>query len=61
MYSSGQIGFILATKNGKSCKKPVRKPSDDMKKSLRYYTPELHGASFVLPAFAYREIYGEEP
>jgi spermidine synthase len=56
-YPSGQIGFILATKGRASCKKPVRKPVDEA--VLRYYTPELHEAAFVLPAFCKRQIEGE--
>jgi len=58
-YPSGQIGFIIATKGRGSCSQPARKPSDDVQKTLRYYTPELHSAAFVLPAFAKRAILGE--
>jgi spermidine synthase len=59
-YPCGQIGFIVATKGGTSCKKPLRKPSDDVQAGLKYYTSELHEASFVLPAFARRAILGEK-
>jgi spermidine synthase len=59
-YPSGQLGFILATKGGKTCKVPVRKPDEAVQKQLRYYTPEIHQASFVLPAFCHRAIYGED-
>mmetsp|Transcript_26213 Transcript_26213/g.36938 ORF Transcript_26213/g.36938 Transcript_26213/m.36938 type:complete len:299 (-) Transcript_26213:31-927(-) len=58
-YPSGQIGFILAAKGRGACSKPSRTPSADVQKALRYYTPELHEASFVLPAFAKRAIFGE--
>jgi spermidine synthase len=58
-YPSGQIGFIIATKGRGECNKPARKPSDDVQKQLKYYTSELHEASFVLPAFAKRAILGE--
>jgi spermidine synthase len=57
-YPSGQIGFIIATKGRATCKKPVRKPVDEA--VLRYYTPELHEAAFVLPAFCKRQIEGEK-
>jgi spermidine synthase len=57
-YPSGQIGFIIATKGRGECKKPERKPSDDVQENLQYYTPELHEAAFVLPAFAKRAIFG---
>lgn len=62
-YPSGQIGFIIATKaggEGKGCKVPVRGPEKEVQKELRYYTPEIHQASFVLPAFAKRAIFGAE-
>lgn len=59
-YPSGQIGFIVATKGRGSCKKPVRTPSEDVQNGLQYYTPELHEASFVLPAFAKRAIMGDK-
>ena len=58
-YPSGQIGFIIATKGRGECKKPERKPSDEIQAGLKYYTPELHEASFVLPAFATRSIFGD--
>eukprot|EP00980_Cylindrotheca_fusiformis_P006565 scaffold1384_cov116-Cylindrotheca_fusiformis.AAC.43 len=58
-YPSGQIGFIIATKGRGECKKPERKPSEEVQEVLKYYTPELHEAAFVLPAFAKRSIFGE--
>lgn len=57
-YPSGQIGFIVATKGRGSCKKAARQPGKDEEASLRYYNAELHEASFVLPSFARREIFG---
>jgi spermidine synthase len=59
-YPSGQIGFIVATKGRSSCKKPERKPSDEVQKGLQYYSSELHEAAFVLPIFAKRAIFGEK-
>ena len=62
-YPSGQIGFIIACKaggeSGNGCKVPVRVPEERLQKELKYYTPEIHQASFVLPAFAKRAIFGE--
>lgn len=57
-YPSGQIGFIVATKGRTTCKVPERTASDEILAELKYYTPELHSASFVLPAFAQRAIFG---
>jgi len=59
-YPSGQIGFIIATKERGDCKEPVRFPSAELQSKLRYYTPALHKASFVLPAYAERAIFGSE-
>lgn len=57
-YPSGQIGFIIAGKNRGSCKKPINIPSQQQQNLMKYYTPEIHEASFVLPAFAKRKIFG---
>ncbi|CAB9499307.1 Polyamine aminopropyltransferase [Seminavis robusta] len=56
-YPSGQIGFIIGTKGRGECSTPSRNPTPEVQKELRYYTPELHKASFVLPAFARRAIF----
>jgi spermidine synthase len=58
-YPSGQIGFIVATKGRKSCRVPEREPTEAVRKELKYYTPEVHKAAFVLPAFCHRAVYGE--
>ena len=60
-YPSGQIGFIIASKGGKRgpCKVPTRQPSSELAKQLKYYSSEVHGAAFVLPAFARRAIFGD--
>ena len=59
-YPSGQIGFIIAGKNRGSVKKPVREPSSDVAKTMKYYTSEIHNAAFVLPKFAKEAIFGDE-
>ena len=58
-YPSGQIGFIIATKNRGSCRTPSR-VDKEMEKELQYYSSELHEASFVLPAFARRAIFEDK-
>lgn len=46
-YPSGQIGFILASKQaGRDMKTPVRKLS-----GCKYYNENVHRAAFVLPEF----------
>jgi spermidine synthase len=57
-YPSGQIGFIIAGKSRGSCKKPTKVPTQEQQNELKYYTSEIHEASFVLPAFAKRKIFG---
>jgi len=73
-YPSGQIGFIVATKNRTAttattdgvgpgsccCKIAARKPDEKTEGTLRYYSAELHSAAFCLPAFAKRAIFGEK-
>ncbi|EDQ91603.1 uncharacterized protein MONBRDRAFT_23668 [Monosiga brevicollis MX1] len=54
-YPSGQIGFILCSKNSETnFRVPLRRASsEDMRNMhLRYYNPDIHSASFVLPQFA---------
>ena len=58
-YPSGQIGFIVASKGHSTCKIPQRAATEELLAELKYYTPELHSAAFVLPAFAQRAIFGE--
>mmetsp|Transcript_1350 Transcript_1350/g.1823 ORF Transcript_1350/g.1823 Transcript_1350/m.1823 type:complete len:304 (-) Transcript_1350:149-1060(-) len=55
-YPSGQIGFIIATKDRGPCKVAARKPDSATADEFKYYTPELHQAAFVLPAFVERAI-----
>jgi len=60
-YPCGQIGFLLGSKadgvtEKPSCKKPLREPDAELSKKLRYYTPEVHQAAFVLPKFVQQAI-----
>jgi spermidine synthase len=50
-YPSGQIGFLCASKKYE-IKRPLRTPDANVRKALRYYTPQIHETSFHLPAFA---------
>ena len=40
------------------CKSPRRVPVEGVK--LKYYTPAVHRAAFVLPAFAEQAIFGDD-
>jgi len=58
-YPSGQIGFIVATLNPTlNVKVPNRPVSAELQASFQYYSPEIHAASFVLPEFSRRKLYG---
>lgn len=47
-YPSGQIGFIVCSKEkGRVLSEPIRKVKD-----TRYYSEQIHRAAFVLPEFA---------
>jgi spermidine synthase len=53
-YPSGQIGFMVCSKDAKlNLKKPLRSfTPEEEDKLFRYYNKEIHEASFVLPTFA---------
>ncbi|KAK2934586.1 hypothetical protein FoTM2_005833 [Fusarium oxysporum f. sp. vasinfectum] len=57
-YPSGQIGFMVCSKDPKAdVKTPLRswtKEEEDAK--CRYYSAEIHKASFVLPKFAQKAL-----
>jgi spermidine synthase len=52
-YPSGQIGFLCCSKQH-DVRQPQRQPDQAFQKNLRYYTPDIHKASFHLPAFVTR-------
>lgn len=53
-YPSGQIGFMVCTKDAdRDVKKPLRSwTPEEEAKLCRYYNAEIHKASFILPTFA---------
>ncbi|AOA62245.1 Spermidine synthase [Komagataella phaffii CBS 7435] len=53
-YPSGQIGFMVCSKDpNASLKFPLRSFSDTFEKEhLRYYNKKIHEASFILPTWA---------
>ncbi|XP_038579150.1 spermidine synthase-like [Micropterus salmoides] len=58
-YPSGQIGFMLCSKNPETnFKEPVRALSKEEMENMnhKYYNPEIHKASFVLPEFARKAL-----
>eukprot|EP00475_Leptophrys_vorax_P016993 TRINITY_DN234_c0_g1_i1.p1 TRINITY_DN234_c0_g1~~TRINITY_DN234_c0_g1_i1.p1 ORF type:complete len:315 (-),score=86.42 TRINITY_DN234_c0_g1_i1:36-935(-) len=59
-YPCGQIGLLVCTKQSRdeanpSSKAPTR-TDEEVLESCRYYTPELHQAAFVVPAFVKRAL-----
>ena len=47
-YPGGNIGTCVASL-GRDPRTPIRKPSADVQKTMRYYNAALHEAAFVLP------------
>jgi len=58
-YPCGQIGVLCCSK-GRSCHQPVVSVDEvftsEDQDTLRYYTPDIHTASFVLPRFLAKRI-----
>ena len=50
-YPGGNIGICLGSL-GPQLKEPQRAMTEDFQKQLKYYTPQIHKASFVMPNFA---------
>jgi spermidine synthase len=57
-YPCGNIGFWVLSKNGNSATTP-RAADPELVSALKYWSPEIHTASFVLPAFGRRQIFGK--
>ncbi|XP_064460796.1 spermidine synthase-like [Ornithodoros turicata] len=58
-YPSGQIGFLLCSSTPDAdFRNPVHRLSEEQLKSMkiRYYSPEMHQAAFVLPRFATQSL-----
>ena len=59
-YPCGQIGFIVARKgqDNRSCNRPVRRPTPSFQSELKWYSPQMHRAAFVLPHYIDQELNG---
>ncbi|VDH92172.1 spermidine synthase [Mytilus galloprovincialis] len=58
-YPSGQIGFIMCSKNpDTNFAEPLRKltPEESEKLDLKYYNSSIHSSAFVLPEFARKKL-----
>ncbi|KAK7529629.1 Spermidine/spermine synthase [Phyllosticta citribraziliensis] len=57
-YPSGQIGFMVCCKDAtRDVKKPVRSWTlEEEEKLCKYYSKEIHEASFILPTFARKAL-----
>ncbi|KAI9212297.1 hypothetical protein DS838_002829 [Geotrichum bryndzae] len=57
-YPSGQIGFMVCSKDANAnVKTPLRSFSDEENDKInRYYSKEIHSASFVLPTWAKKAL-----
>ena len=54
-YPGGHLGICLASLEPE-LKQPARSISKNFQESLKYYSPKIHQASFVLPYFAQKMI-----
>eukprot|EP01067_Filipodium_phascolosomae_P000620 Filipodium_phascolosomae@DN1474_c0_g1_i1.p1 len=50
-YPCGQIGVLTASKKDVRLDVPARTPTSTLQDTLKYYTPAMHSAAFVLPPF----------
>jgi len=59
-YPSGQIGFMVCCKDAnRNVRKPLRSWTPEEEEELcKYYSKEIHEASFVLPVFARKALNG---
>ena len=57
-YPTGLIGCCTASE-GSDVRSPARVPDAELRKVLRYYSPEIHRGAFLLPRFASRLFEGE--
>ncbi|KAF2171189.1 hypothetical protein M409DRAFT_63563 [Zasmidium cellare ATCC 36951] len=57
-YPSGQIGFLVCSKDGsRDVKKPLRTLKEaEEDKLFKYYSAKVHEAAFVLPKFAEKAL-----
>ena len=57
-YPSGQIGFMVCCKDAnRNVKEPLRSWSEEEEEKLcKYYSKDIHKASFVLPVFARKAL-----
>jgi len=56
-YPGGNIGICMGSL-GPTLTKPIRQISQEMQDQLKYYTPQIHQAAFVLPYFAEKLFKG---
>lgn len=59
-YPSGQIGFLVCSKNSRTYFKEPLYRLDEKKLGLKYYSKEIHRSAFVLPTFVQEKLYPEE-
>ena len=57
-YPGGQIGFMVCSKDSKcNVRRPARSVSrEEEDQMFKYYSKEIHEASFVLPKFAEKAL-----
>lgn len=56
-YPSGQIGFLICSKDSNVHLNEPMHLLDEDKLDLKYYSLEIHRAAFVLPRFVHKKLY----
>lgn len=56
-YPGGQIGFLIGSKDPSADLKRAQHILDEETLGLKYYSKEIHEASFILPRFVHNKLY----
>lgn len=59
-YPSGQIGFLICSKDPLADLANPLYQLDEDKLDLKYYSKEVHKSAFVLPRFVQKRLYGTD-
>ena len=59
-YPSGQIGFLICSKDSKTQLERPLHILDEEQLKLKYYSQRIHEAAFVLPRFVQKKLYADQ-
>lgn len=58
-YPSGQIGFLICSKDPNVDLTSPQHILEEDKLNLKYYTKDIHKSAYVLPRFVHKRLYGD--